>query len=330
MRFLIRNTEDPAQKESDGTLIRFSGTGEYFSRVDEREAQKIGETASKDPIFKFNTGLDEDRIDFCNWFTDEEKKQVKKQIKELRKNIVKFYGGEEVVKDTNAYFWRDNREVYKLGVSSSSIDIFFDTEKSPVHALLYLSIVSGAFLSLVAPNKDWAEATGTLHYLALESDNNLDAGDETMTKMEAAGLLNDFRKEANHEALFLLGWCLQYDTSDFDAYGKNISIRDLSVLHGNYIDGKMHNKKKKNAAKLFIEYAEKWNASQTRPAIYAEAYLKAGEYFSYIQNKEKKFTTQEGTALGNTLNEALDNIMKPKYAADLEILRDKVEAKWKE
>lgn len=329
MRFLIRNTEDPAQRESDGTLIRFSGTGEHFSRVDEREAQKIGETASKDPIFKFNTGLDEDKIDFCNWFTEEEKKAVKKQIKEFRKNIVKFYGGEEVVKDTNTYFWRDNREVYKLGVSNSSIDVFFDTEKSPVHALLYLSIISGAFLSLVAPNKAWAEATGTPHYLALESDN-LSTGDETLTKSDAFGLLSDLRKEADTEALFLLGWCLHYDTADFAAYGKNIPQRDLITMHANFIDGKMQNKRKKNGAKLFIEYAEKWQASQTRPLVYAEAYLKAGEYFSYIQNKEKKFTTQEGTALGNTLTEALENIMKPKFSADLEVLRDKVEAKWKE
>ena len=69
---------------------------------------------------------------------------------------------------------------------------------------------------------------------------------------------------------------------------------------------------------------------QTRPLLYAEAYIKAGEYFGFIKQKEKKYVTHAGTVLGNTIDEAIQEIVKTKKFQDLEALRDLVEAKWKE
>ncbi len=58
--------------------------------------------------------------------------------------------------------------------------------------------------------------------------------------------------------------------------------------------------------------------------------LEQGEYYSFINQREKKYVTTEGTVLGNTVVEAVATLQKPKYQQDLEKLRDQVEAKWKE
>lgn len=328
IRFAIKNTAAKAETESDGTILRYSGTGEPFIRVSERASEKIGEDQNENPILQFNTGLNEEKVEFFNWYSDDEKKEVLKQIKNLKPIIAKFYGGEKVLDENNKFFWKDTREVSRLSLSNSDIDVFYDT-KTPVHALLYLSLVSGAFIDLVAPTRDWAERHQIPHYLSLETEETFEEEDE-ITRSDAHAALGELRKDESPEALFILAWCLQYDTNAFGAYTKATPHKDMVNYHIKYIDGKLVTKKKRNMPKTFLEYATKWKGQQTRPTLYTEAYVKAGEYYSFIQQKEKKYTTQEGTVLGNTISEAVTNLMKPKFHDDLENLRDKVEAKWKE
>jgi hypothetical protein len=208
--------------------------------------------------------------------------------------------------------------------------VFFDTEK-PAHALLYLSIISGAFIDLVAPTRDWAERFQVPHYMALELDEGLyGEEEEDITRSDAHAELGMLRKEFGKDALYILAWCLQYDTNAFGAYNYNTSEKDLINYHIKYIDGKLVTKRKKNMPKNFIEYAKKWRGQQTRQQLYVEAYIKAGEYFNFVTQREKKYVTSDGTILGNTVADAVKAIMQPKFSVDLEKLRGQVEGKWKE
>ena len=82
--------------------------------------------------------------------------------------------------------------------------------------------------------------------------------------------------------------------------------------------------------KTFIDYANKWKGQQSRQELYVEAYIRAGEYFNFITQREKKFVTSDGTILGNTIKDAVTSIMKTKFSVDLQKLREQVEGKWKE
>lgn len=329
IKFSIKNTLAKAEKEGD-TIVRYSGVSEPFNRHSERACKKVGVDGGGNPKLVFNTGLDEKQVQFYNWFNEEEKKVLLTTISELKPVIIDFYGGKDVIEPTNQFFWREDRNVNRLSLKNETIDTFFDTERPP-HALLYLSILSGAFIDLVAPTKDWAERYQVPHYLALEVENNSYGDDEIdIKRSDAHAALGDLRKNHGKEALYILAWCLQYDTNGYGAYNNSTSERDLINYHIKYIDGKLVTKKKKNTAKTFLEYYEKWNGQQTRPLLYTEAYVKAGEYFNFINQREKKYVTVDGTILGNTINEAVSNLMKPKFNVDFEKLRDLVETKWRE
>lgn len=328
IRFAIKNTADKAHKDSDGTILRYSGTGEPFRRISERYCSKVGQLPNGDDRLIFTTGLDEVQVNYYNWYNEEEKKEVKKQVKALNPAIVTFYGGEEVVKSDNKHFWGRNRDVSRLSLSHEDINVFYDTKNVP-HALLYLSIISGAFIDLVAPTRDWAEIHQLPHYLALETEDTFDDEDE-ITRSDAHGALSELRKEESTDALFILAWCLQYDTNAFGAILKSTPTKNLINYHIQYIDGKLVTKKKRNTAKTFLEYANKWKGQQTRPTLFLEAYVKAGEYFNFLLQKDKKYVTPEGTELGNTIPDAIKALQLPKNSQDFENLRDKVEAKWKE
>ena len=327
IRFAIKNTMSKAEKEGD-VFLRYTGVAEPFTRVSERMSTKIGETANGQLKLRYITGLNPVSIDYVPWYNKEEKESVKKQIKNLKPEIEKALGGADVLEETNTFFWGNDRTVSRLSLRHDDLDTFFDT-KNEMHALLYLSIISGAFIDLVAPTRDWAERHQVPHYLALDTEESYDEEDE-ITRSDAHAALSELRKEASTEALFILAWCIQYDTQAYGAHLKSTPMKDLVAYHIKYIDGKLVTKRKKNTPKVFIEYAEKWKGQQTRPALYVEAYVKAGEYFSFIQTKEKKYTTAEGTALGNTIEEAVANLQKPKFTQDFENLREKVEAKWAE
>ncbi len=327
IRFAIKNTAGSAEKEGD-TILRFTGNSEPFFRVSEREAIPIGQEVNGDDKVIFTTGLNENKVDFLGWYDDEERVQIRKTIKELKPIIVKYYGGEQVVDENNRHFWLKNRDVARLSLTNQDMDVFYDT-KNPTHALLYLSIVSGAFIDTVAPTKEWAEKHQLPHFIVLDTEDVYE-DDDQITRSDAHGELAVLRKEASGEALFILSWCLLHDTTGFGAISRNTPQRDLINNLINFIDGKLVSKKKRNTAKMFVDYAERWTKQQTRPLLITEAYIKAGDYYSIIQHQGKKFTTAEGTELGNSIPEAIETIMKPKYSADYEAVRDKVEAKWKE
>lgn len=326
VRFAIKNTAAKAEKEGDH-FIRFSGVAEPFSRVSEREVSKVSDVDGKEKLV-FITGLDKERVEFFKWYTDAEKEEVKKQVEDLAPLVSRFYGGESVVNPSNRHFWGSNRDVNRLSLSNEDIDVFYDT-KNPSHALLYLSIISGAFIDLVAPTREWAERYQIPHFLVLEQDDFIE-DDDDVVRSDAHAALAELRKEESAEALFILAWCIQYDTNSFGAVLRSTPLRSLVNYHIQFIDGKLQSKRKRNAPKVFLEYYNKWKGQQTRASVITEAYIKAGEYFSYIQSKEKRYTTAEGTALGNTVQEAVTNIMKTKFNQDYENLREKVEAKWKE
>lgn len=326
IKFVIKSTVSNAVKEGD-SFVRYSGMAEPFNKVDERASEKVGETKDG-PRLVFNTGLNPDKAEYYSWFTEDEKKVVADQIKELKKSISKFYGGEETLEETNRYFWQENRDVNRFHIDNSKLGAYYDT-KSPVHALLYLSVISGAFMGVVAPTREWAERFQIPTYLALETDTDA-LEDEDITRSDAHAALSELRKDASPDALFIIAWCIQYDTKAYGAYLKSTPTKDLVAYHIKYIDGKLVTKKKRNTPKTFLEYVEKWKGKQSRALLYVEAYVKAGEYYNFINQKEKKYVTSDGTILGNTVDEAVTNLMKPKFNLDFEKLREQVEAKWKE
>lgn len=327
IRFAIKSRVDKATKEGDA-YIRFSGTGEPFKGSEERDSNLVGIDAKGNPRIVFNTGLDEEKVDLYRWYTDDERKVVKKQIKELKPLIAKNYGGTDVIDPSNEFFWKRNRDVNVLSLTSQDFDKFYDT-KYITHALLYLSIISGAFMAMVAPTKEWADNNQIPLYLALETDDAMD-DEEDIRKSDAHAALADLRKEESTEALFILAWCIQYDTKAYGAYLKSISKKDLVSYHIKYIDGKLQMKKKKDCPKTFLEYYKKWKGQQTRPALYAEAYAKAGEYYDYLAKRDGRYYNTDGVELGFTIPEVVENLQKAKFSKDLETLRDQVEAKWKE
>lgn len=330
IRFAIKNTQQKAEVGPDGVIERYSGVSEPFKRSCERGSRVTKVNEKQEPIaWKFTTGLDEEQVEFFDWYNDEEKKVLKDTIKDLGTTVEKFYGGKDVVDATNYSFWKAERDVNRLSLSNQEIDTFFDT-KFASHALLYLSIASGAFIELVAPTKDWAERKEILHYMVLESEN-VEEDDVNVTRSDAHAALADLRKNADPDALFILAWCTQYETRSFSAYTKSTPQRDLVNYHIQYIDGKLAQKgRKRDTAKVFIDYYNKWQGQQTRPLVITEAYVKAGEYFNLFRPGDKKFTTTNDAALGNTVDEVVKNIMKSKHTDDYEKLRDEVEAKWKQ
>lgn len=329
VKFAIRNTAAKAVKEGD-QYVRYSGTGEPFNRDDERASRAIETDPQGNPTkWRFSTGLDEEKVEYYDWLSPEEKDVVKDAIKSLKPKIEKFYGGASILNPENYSFWKSRKDISSLKVTHENIDVFYDTDK-PEHALLYLSILAGAFADTVAPNKDWAESHQTPHYLALEIETGDYGEEEDITRSDAHGELANIRKEFGKDALYILAWCLQYDTNAFGAYNYSTTEKDLINYHIKYIDGKLVTKKKKNTPKTFMEYAEKWAKPQTRQLLYAEAYVKAGEYFNYISQREKKFVTSEGTILGNTIQDAVKSLLSPKFRVDFDNLKTAVEAKWKE
>lgn len=330
LKFVIRNTSDDAEKDHDGTIVRYSGVSEAFKRLSDRACTITKVDVNREPIeFSFVTGLDEKKVDYYYWYTDEEKKVVKDTIKDLKTVIEDYYGGSEVLDPKNFAFWKLNPDVSKLSIRNDLIDVFYDT-KNPAHALLYLSIIGGAFIDTVSPTEKWAREHELPHYLALETDDPMMA-DPAITKSDAHAALAQLRKEEGIDALLILAWCTQYETNSFSAYSRSSTAKDLVNFHIQYIEGKLVTKKKKDTPRVFLEYFEKWNGQQTRPELYAEAYVKAGDYFNFLPKIDGRFMSPNGQKdLGGSIDEVVKKITKKAFTDDFIELRDKVEGKWKE
>ena len=333
LKFAIKSVAGEATKEGDD-FVRFTGISEPMHQGCEREVRKTGEIGSgKDlQVFvKFTTGLEEDLVDFYVWYSDEEKEQVKKFIAENKEKIARFYGGDEVIKPDNKYFWQ-RKEVNKLFVDNYTIDKLFDT-KNPSHCLLYLSIISGAYISLVAPTKEWAERNpGIPFYLALEKEATETDSQDYVRKLDAQAALAELSQDSG-DGMFIVAWCTQYDSVSYGAYSRTATPRsELIKYHAMFIDGNILPKKgkKRDCPAIFLDYATRWKGQQTKAAVMVEAYVKAAEYYGFINSAKKKYVTTEGTVLGNTIQEAVESLMKNQNADELDRIREKVEKKWNE
>lgn len=328
IKFALRNAQGKPTREGD-TIVRFTGDSEPFYKVSERTAQSVGLDQKGEPRLVFLTGLDIEKVDQYSWYKEGEKKEIKKQIKDLLPDIKKRFGGDDILDKTNRYFWGSNRDVSRVALTNSDLDIFYDTA-NPIHALFYLSIVAGAFIDLIAPTKEYADDHQLPIYMQLDTEDSVDDEDE-ITRSDAHAALSKLRKEADPEALFILAWCIQYNNRTYGAYLKSTSYKDLVNYHIKYIDGKLEQKgKKKYTPKVFLDYAERWEGQQTRPKVLIEAYVKAGEYYNFLNKKDRKYVTTDGAILGNTIEDVIETLSKPSFSQDLGKLRDQVEAKWKE
>lgn len=332
-KFAIKSVAGDAQREGD-EVVRFSGISEPMHQGCEREVRKTGEIGSGRDLqtfVRFNTGLEPDMIEFYDWYSEAEKEALKEFIIENKPKISKFYGGDEVVKPENRYFW-EKKEVYKLFVDNYTVDKLFDT-KNPSQCLMYLSIASGAFMSLVAPTKDWAERNpGIPFYLALEAEASTTDSESYVGKLQAQAALSGLSEDSG-DGMFIVAWCTQYDSASYGAYSRTATPRsELIKYHSMFIDGNIMGKKgkKRDCPKIFLDYANRWNGQQTKAAVMVEAYVKAGEYYGFINSAKKKYVTDEGTVLGNTIEECIKTLMQNKYSDDLDRLREKVEKKWNE
>lgn len=331
MKFQIKSVAGKPKKEGD-VFIRYEGISEPFLHGDEMACTKVGVDKDGVPKLKFRTGLDEEQIQFYGWFNNDEKEAFKTFLKDNRERIVNAFGGEEVIDSTNRYFWLDDNDRNKFKIDNETLNIIYDT-KNIEQCLLYINIAGGAFLQLVAPTKEMAESprTDLRYYLEVESEFSDEEVNDYLTKAQAYSLLTEL-KDAEGDSLLFLAWCLQSMTKTFGAYSRASSKLELIKYHAEFIEGKLNKNNKRNTIKDFIEYANKWKTGGlTRETIITEAYLKAAEYYSYLNtNKDNKYELSSGLILGLNIEEAIKKIRKPVNLQELEKLRDFVENKWKD
>lgn len=335
MKFMIKSLAGRPEKEGD-TFIRYTGNSEPFARGDEMGTTVIGslgidpKTGVSIPKLKFKTGLDEDQVDFYGWFSPEQKVEHKKLIKEYRPIIAQYFGGKEVIDSTNGYFWFNDKERNRIKVTNDTLDKVFDM-KNISHALLYFNVMGGAFLEVLAPTKTMSEERSIPHYIVIDTDFQDDIADDYISKGQAYALLMELEKIAEGDALLFLAWCLQSGNKSFGAYTRASNKSELIKYHSEFIEGKL-SKTKRNCPKDFLNYAERWKeGGLVKNKLMMEAYLKAAEYYSYLNtNKENKYQLPSGTVIGNNMEDAVTNILKPKNVQDSDALRNFVEAKWKE
>lgn len=326
VRFQIKATSRKAEKEGK-EILNFSGESQPYRRKATRVSEQVGLRPNGEAIIKFKTGLVPDRVKYYWWFTEAEREEIKKQLEESLPDIEERYHGKEIIHEENKSFWKDQKEFYQFPITITTSDLFFDT-KNPEHAILYFSIMGGAFIDTIAPNKELAIEKRIPHYIFLEKDVDDDDFVDISDKIKASANLAKLMEEGNEDGLFILCWTALYNTRGFGSILKSMPKKDkVSYLHM-FIEGDLVDKRKKQCPKIFNDYFEKWNSSQLRDKLYAEAYIKAGEQYALIVTKDKKYETVWGTSLGNTIDEAVDKITQKKFAKDLEQLMQEVEKRW--
>lgn len=328
MKFMIKPNAGKPEKEGDA-FIRYTGNAEPFSRTDEMKIKKVGVEPNGAPKLKYTTGLDEDQVKFYGWLTDEQKEEHLRLLREYKPIIAESQGGEDVIRSDNKYYW-SSPERNIIRVVNETQNRIFDMS-NPENAIVYFNIMAGAFLEVVAPTKQMAEDKQIPHYVLLESDVHDEVADDYSTKADAYMNLKIMDREEGGDALLFLAWVLQAKSKGFGAYTRSTPKTEILKYHGEFIEGKL-SKTKRNCPKEFVQLTEKWKeGGLVREAIQIEAYLKAAEYYSYLNtNRENKYELPSGAVLGTTIEEAVETIRKPKNRKDLEALRTFVENKWKD
>lgn len=326
VRFQIKPTMAKAEMEGK-EVLNFSGESQPYRRKATRISEEIGLRSNGTRIIKFKTGLDLNRVKYYWWFNDAEKEEIKKQLEESLPIIEDRYHGKEVIHDENVAFWKDQKEFYQVSIDDRTKSLFFDT-KNPEHAVLYFGVLGGAFIDMIAPTKDFAIEKRIPHYIVLEKDVDDDDFVDVNEKLKASSNLFRLMEEGSEDALFILCWTALYNTKGFGSILKSMPKKDKATYLHMFIEGELVDKKKKQCAKIFNQYVERWDSPQLREKLYAEAYIKAGEQYALVVTKDRKYETTWGTSLGNTIDEAVDKITQKRFAKDLEQLTKEVEKKW--
>jgi|LakMenEpi03Aug12_release.lakeMendotaPanAssembly.Ray.scaffolds.fasta_scaffold00342_26 hypothetical protein len=326
VRFQIKSTSPKAEKEGK-EILNFSGEAQNYRRKATRVSEAVGYKPDGSPKIKFKTGLDPERVKFYWWFKEEEREEVKKQLEESLPDIEMRFHGKEVIHDENKSFWKDQKEFYQIALTLDTANLFFDT-KNPDHAVLYFSIIGGAFIDTIAPTKDLAIEKRIPHYIVLEKDATDEEFVDVNEKLKASANLYKLMEEGSEDALFILCWTALYNTKGFGSILKSMPKSDKATYLNMFIEGELVDKKKKTCAKIFNQYVDRWSSPQLREKLYAEAYIKAGEQYALVVTNDKKYETTWGTSLGNTIDEAVEKITQKKFAKDLDQLMTEVEKKW--
>lgn len=326
-RFQIKSLMGTPLREGEH-IVRWTGLSESLNVADVLGSTTI--TRGNSRVTKFKTGLEEADVRFNNLIPSSQKEDFKKQLSEFRPLIADYFQGEDQIDATNESFWKDP-DVGRLKITNRDLDMFYDTN-NPKHALLYFNIMGGGYLDTIAPTKELAELNKVNFYIETENEIHDELADDYVTKANAFRLLTELASKADNEALFYLGWILHSETNSFGSYNKSTSKAELFKMHGEFIEGKLVSKKKRNCPAAFVEAAERWNDGKIgRPRLMVEAYLKASDRLAYLNSdKEGKYTLPSGLQLGLTYTDSIDVLLKPKNTQDLEALRSYVEKKWSE
>lgn len=325
-KFQIKSVASKPEREGE-YIVRFTGQSEYINVNDTLGSVLV--TRQGKQIQKFKTGLDVSEINSNGFISPSERESFKKQVEAFREFLIETYGEEEL-SPTNSFFWKDP-DYGKLKISNLDLEKYYDT-RNPKHAILYFNIMGGGYADTVGPSKDYAERYRIPFYLETESEYVSEDGDSYLAKTEAFSLLNEIINSSDNQALLYLGWVLHSESKGFSPYTISTPKSDLVKMHGEYIEGKLQFKKKKQCTKKFIDVAKSWKDGKIgRPRIILEAYLRSADMYSYLNtDKEGKYSLPSGLQLGFSIESAVDTLLKPKNNQEVEDLRTYIEKKWAE
>jgi len=316
-KFAIRSNRPLQQKQGDN-IIFGTGTEIPFSQKLTPFTRKIGRDHDGD-LFEYQTGLEEKHINNSPLYNAEEKAVLIKELKEDLKEILKTFYKEEI-DSRNNYFWKDRVDFI---FNNQTLESFFDT-KTTDHFFLYWKIKSGAYAEGIAPTYEIAQQHGIPYYLTPLEEQAERETEEVGFKGKAYAALEEMSEKKNTEDLLWLSWILLEASA---GYSKSTPKATLYKALFEFIEGKRVKKAKKLCAKQFTEAVTLLKTDRTR-AI-AKAVVKAGDWFALIfTNKEGKLQIRkDNTILGETVEEAVETLLKPTNQEILEELRIEIEDK---
>lgn len=326
-KYHIKSIMGAPVKEGD-TIIRFTGLSEQLNIADVLASSTV--TRGQDRVQRFKTGLEAKDVAFNDLIPTTSKADFVKQIEEFRPLLSNYFDGDDRIDPTNTDFWKDP-DVGRIRLTNLDLGKVFDT-KNPRHALLYFNIMGGGYIDTIAPSRDKAEENKVNFYIETEFELQDDLADDYVTKAKAYALLTELASKADNEALLYLGWILHSETKGFGAYNRSTSKTELFKMHGEFIEGKLVTKGKRNCPALFVDAADRWSDGKiARPRLIVEAYLRAADRLAYLNSdKEGKYILPSGLQLALNYIESVDVLLKPKNTKDFEELREFIEKKWSE
>lgn len=318
-RFAIRSTRPAEQKEGNKII---GGTGES---IPFRHGCELGMKRSGENEFEYVTGLEPNNIKYSIFFDHKDYDELKKSLLKQQAEDVKLLGqvyGKDTIRSNNKYFWD---EYSQLVINNETLSMFFDTSE-PIQLLLYWKIMGGGYADEIGPTYETALSLGLPFYMTEIEEEAERRGEDVSSKVKAFALLEEISQKKSNEDLLWLAWMLHPSNQGFT---KITPAATLFQAHYEFIEGKLVKKAKKACSKQFVDACNLLKNNKTE-AI-ATAIVKAGDYFGLIYtSKEGKLVTRKnGLILGETVDEAIDTLLKPTNQEELEVLREEVEEKLK-